>query len=116
MGMHSAEEQAAGTAGTGTLRRRAAIIGIVLLAGLYLATFLVAVFGGQQSARLLRFCLGMTIFLPIFLWVVIWCVGIFRKKKSIASLDLLNSDPKERRRMEEAVGREMRKNAAEKNG
>ena len=76
---------------------------------MYIVTFVLAVLGDERSTRLLRFCFGMTIFVPIFLWVVIWCVGFLRHKKSIASLDLLNSNPEERRKMEEAVAKEMDK-------
>ena len=49
----------------------------------------------------------MTIFVPIFLWVLIWCVGRLFHKKNMASLDILDSNPEERRRMEEALAREM---------
>lgn len=93
--------------GTRILRRTAAAAGIVLLAGLYLVTFILGIFGDARSAGLLRLCFGLTIFLPLFLWVVIWCVGFFRRRGSIASLRILDSDPEERRRMEEAVAKEM---------
>ena len=90
----------------GNLRRAAAIIAIVLLVGLYLVTFVLAVAGNENSARMLRFCFGMTIFVPLFAWVMIWCVGYLRHKKSMASLNILDSNPEERQRMEEAIARE----------
>jgi Na+/glutamate symporter len=89
----------------GNLRRAAAIIAIALLAGLYLVTFVLAVAGNEKSAGMLRFCFGMTIFVPLFIWVMIWCVGYLRHKKSMASLNILDSNPKERERMEEAIAR-----------
>lgn len=91
----------------GNLRRAAAIIVIVLLVGLYLVTFVLAVAGNENSARMLRFCFGMTIFVPLFAWVMIWCVGYLRHKKSMASLNILDSNPEERQRMEEALAREI---------
>lgn len=103
------EKTETGAPGASSLKRFAAILAIVLLAGMYIVTFVLAVLGDERSTRLLRFCFGMTIFVPIFLWVVIWCVGFLRHKKTMASLDLLNSNPEERRRMEEAVAREMEK-------
>lgn len=99
---------------SGGPRRAAALAALVLLAGLYLVTFFLALLGDERSARLLRFCFGMTIFLPIFLWVVIWCVGYLRHRKTIASLNILDSDPGERARMEEAVARALEEQ--EKNG
>lgn len=91
------------TDGGWNLRRIAALSAIILLAGLYLVTFVLAVMGDERSAGLLRFCFGMTIFLPIFIWVIIWCMGALRNRHSMASLDILNSNPEERRKMEEAV-------------
>ena len=96
----------------GRLKRIAALAAVVFLAGLYLVTFFLAILGNERSMQLLRFCFGMTIFLPIFLWVVIWAVGIFRNKRSMASLDILNSNPGERAKMEEAVAREADRNRA----
>ncbi len=93
------------TAGRG--RRIAALIGVILLAGLYLVTFVLAVLGNERSTQLLRFCFGMTIFVPLFIWIITWCAGILFGKKTLASLDLLNSDPEERQKMEEAVARQM---------
>ena len=92
---------------SGSLKRILALAGVILLAALYLVTFFLAVLGDARSTQLLRFCFGMTIFLPIFLWVVIWCVGYLRHKRSMASLDILDSNPEERARMEEAVSREI---------
>ena len=95
------------------LQRAAALAAVVLLAGLYVVTFVLAVLGDARSTQLLRFSFGLTIFLPLFLWVVIWCVGHLRHKKSMASLDLLDSNPEERRKMEEALARQMQKNSAD---
>ena len=63
-----------------TVKRVAAVIGIILLVGLYLLTFVSAFLGSDSSGRLFRFSLGMTIAVPIFLWIFIWCVGKFTKK------------------------------------
>ena len=89
------------------VRRVAALAGVILLVGLYLVTFVLAVIGNERSTQLLRFCFGMTIFVPLFIWVVTWCVGVLFHKKTFASLNLLDSDREERRRMEDAVARQM---------
>ena len=89
------------------IRRIAALAGVVLLAGLYVVTFILAIAGNEKSSQLLHFCFGMTIFVPIFIWVVTWCAGVLFHKKTIASVNLFNSDPEERRIMEDAVARQM---------
>ena len=89
------------------VRRIAALAGVVLLVGLYLVTFVLAVIGNARSTQLLRFCFGMTIFVPLFIWVVTWCAGVLFHKKTFASINLLDSDKEERRRMEDAVARQM---------
>ena len=86
-----------------TAKRVAAIIGIVLLAGLYVLTFISALIGTESSGRMFRFSLGMTIAVPIFLWIFIWCIGKLQGRHSMASMDILSSNPEERRKMEEAV-------------
>ena len=63
-----------------TAKRVAAIIGIVLLVGLYLLTLISALIGSEDSGRIFRFSLGMTIAVPIFLWIFAWCIGKFRDK------------------------------------
>ena len=63
-----------------TAKRVAAIIGIVLLVGLYLLTFISALMSTGSTGRLFRFSLGMTIAVPIFLWICAWCIGKFRDK------------------------------------
>ena len=58
-----------------TFRRIAAWAGIILLLGLYVATFLAAIFSHPGAGRLFRFCLGMTIAVPVFIWFLTWAAG-----------------------------------------
>ena len=92
-----------------TAKRIAAVAGIVLLVAMYVVTLISALIGTPGAAKLFRFSLGMTIAVPIFLWIFIWCVGKLTGKDSMASLDLLNSNPKEREKMEKALQEEMQK-------
>lgn len=92
-----------------TAKRIAAVIGIVLLVALYAVTFISACIGTESAGKLFRFSLGMTIAVPIFLWIFIWCVGKLTDQGSMASLDILNSNPKEREKMEKALQEEMQK-------
>jgi len=45
--------------------------------GLYVLTFVSALLGTAGSGRLFRFSLGMTIAVPIFLWLFTWCIKKF---------------------------------------
>ena len=90
-----------------TAKRVAAVIGIVLLAGLYVLTFVSALIGTESVGRLFRFSLGMTVAVPIFLWIFIWCVGKMSGRHNMASLDILSSNKEEREKMERAVQEEM---------
>lgn len=56
----------------------AAIICIVLLVGMYVATLIVALLDFPGSDRLFAACLVATIGLPILLWIYIW---LFQKVK-----------------------------------
>ncbi len=86
-----------------TAKRFAAIIGIILLLAMYVVTLVAAIIDFPQSNQLFRACIGLTIAVPILLWIFIWAVGVLTHRKSIASMDILNSNPRERERMEEAV-------------
>ena len=85
-----------------TLKRAAALFAVILLVTMYLLAFVSAIFHFPGSAALLRISLALTVVLPLFLWILIW---FLTHKKNFASINLLNSNPEERRKMEEALAR-----------
>ena len=68
-------------------QRIAAMIGIIFLVLLYLATFICAIFNFDGSGKMFRACLFATIAVPILLWVYIWLFGKITGKKTIADFD-----------------------------
>ncbi|MBQ8597861.1 MAG: hypothetical protein IJ409_08735 [Lachnospiraceae bacterium] len=64
----------------------AAIICIVLLVLLYVATLVVSLLDFPNSDRLFAACLGATIGLPILLWIYIAVYGKYTQKKTMADL------------------------------
>lgn len=68
-----------------SFRQIGAMISIVLLVTLSVATLLAAIF--DKSGRLFRALLGMTIGLPILLWIYIWIYGKLTGKHTVASFD-----------------------------
>ena len=56
-----------------TLKRIFAIIGIILLLGLYVAVFITAIFDDPNTFTYFKIALGATIIVPVGLWVI----GIF---------------------------------------
>ena len=86
-----------------TLKRAAALFAVILLVTMYLLAFVSALFRFPGSAALLRISLALTVVLPLFLWILIWGIGFLTHKKNFASINLLNSNPEERRKMEEAL-------------
>ena len=61
-----------------TAKRIIALIAVILLAGLYIVTFISACLSSPGSERLFRFCLAMTIAVPLIAWILLWAVGKFR--------------------------------------
>ena len=59
----------------------AAIICIVLLVGMYVATLIVALLDFPGRDRLFQACLVATIGLPILLWIYIWLYKKVKEKK-----------------------------------
>lgn len=97
-----------------TAKRVIALIAIFLLVGVYVAAFVSAITSSPDSPQLFRFCIGMTIAVPIFSWIAIYAVGYLTHRHTIASMDILNSNKKARKEMEEGVAREMAKQEEEK--
>ncbi len=70
----------------------AAWICIILLALLYVSTFVVALLDFPGSGSLFQACLIATIGLPILLWIYIWLYGKVKEKHTIASVDFLQTE------------------------
>lgn len=64
----------------------AAIIGIVLLAALYLVTFILALCRFDGASSLFMGALACTVIVPVLIWVYIWLYGLLTRKKTIATL------------------------------
>ena len=59
----------------------AAMICVVLLVGMYVATLIVALLDFPGRDRLFQACLVATIGLPILLWIYIWLYKQVKEKK-----------------------------------
>lgn len=67
-----------------TPKQIAAIICVILLVLLYLATLVVAILDFPGSDRMFAACLTATVGLPILLWIYIWTYGRFTGRHTIA--------------------------------
>lgn len=75
-----------------TPKQIAALVCVILLAGMYLCTLIVAFLDFPGADKLFSGCLVMTIGLPILLWLYIWLYGIYTERHNMASLDMMHSD------------------------
>ena len=67
-------------------KRIAALICVILLVLLYVATLVVSLLDFEGSDQLFASCIVATIVLPILLWVYIWLYGKVTRKDTIADL------------------------------
>lgn len=67
-----------------TSRQVAALVGILLLALLYIVTLLVAIFDSSESGRWFMICIFATVAVPILLWIYIWMYGKLTGNPTIA--------------------------------
>lgn len=74
-----------------TRKRIVAIIALVLLAGLYIFTFMVALFYPADAGNLFGACLMATIAVPLLAWIYIWLYGQMTGKETIADLKILQT-------------------------
>lgn len=68
-------------------QRIAALIGIILLVLLYLATLICAIFNFDGSGRLFQACLFATIAIPLLIWIYIFLYGKLTNKHTMASFE-----------------------------
>ncbi|MBQ9118723.1 MAG: hypothetical protein IJY09_01560 [Lachnospiraceae bacterium] len=61
--------------------RVVAILGIVLLLGMYVATFVAAITASPYASRMFMGCLLCTVFVPIFLHILIRMFQMMSEKK-----------------------------------
>lgn len=69
-----------------------AILAIVILLGLYIATFIFALIDSPNSGRMFQACLFATIGVPLLLWIYMWGYGVLTKKDSMATFFPNNKD------------------------
>ena len=86
-----------------TAKRISAWICIIVLVAMYVVTLVAAIMSKPGADTLFKSSLALTIFLPIVCWVFIWLYGFFTDKKTIASLNILNSNPEARKKMEDEI-------------
>ena len=66
-------------------KRIAALICVILLVLLYVATLVVSLLDFEGSDQLFASCIVATIVLPILLWVYIWLYGKITRKDTICT-------------------------------
>lgn len=71
-----------------TSKQVVAIIGIVLLVLMYVATLIAAIADSSASGRLFWMCLYATVVIPILIWVYTWVYGKLTRKHTFADFDL----------------------------
>lgn len=63
-----------------------AILGIVILVGLYVTTLLAAIFGENGAdSKLFMVSLAATFLVPLILWMFLWYIGKATGKRNITS-------------------------------
>ncbi len=68
-----------------------ALIGVILLALLYIVTLFAAIFNPDGAGKLFRGCLGATVVVPILIWGYIWMYGKLTNRHTMADLDILQT-------------------------
>lgn len=75
-----------------TSKQVVAVIGVVLLVLMYVATLIVAIFDNSSSGNLFGMCLIATFVIPLIIWVYTWMYGKLTGKPTMADLNLGGED------------------------
>ena len=73
------------------VKRILAIAGIIILAGLYITTLLLAIFGNENTKPWFMASICATVIVPVILWVYTW---LYNRLKSDVSEARNNADEK----------------------
>lgn len=60
-------------------KRIMAIIGIIILVGLYITTLLLAIFGNEHTTSWFMACIAATVIVPIMMYVYSWLYKLLKK-------------------------------------
>ena len=82
-----------------SLKRIAALAGVVILLGMYVVSLIAALFDFPGSDKLFRISFALTLALPIFLFIFIWAIGRMSGKRIISDPEAPSGDA-------DAAGRE----------
>ncbi len=77
---------------TPVYKRVLAIIGIVILVGMYIVLLFEALTGSPDTYNVFIGCVTATIAVPILLWLLIWSIGALTGRHTVASLDAMSSN------------------------
>lgn len=64
------------------LKQILAIIGLVIIAGLYITTLVLALTGSESTRPLFTASIICTVIVPVFLYVVFWIAKVLRGKNN----------------------------------
>lgn len=60
------------------------MIGVILLALLYIVTLIVAIVDNSEAGRWFMSCIFATVAIPLLIWIYVWLYGKFTGKHTIA--------------------------------
>lgn len=60
-------------------KRVAALIGVIILAALYIITLLLAIFGNENTNSWFMACICATVIVPVMIWVYSWLYKMLKK-------------------------------------
>ena len=83
-----------------TPKRICAILVIVLLVSMYIATLVVAIVWPGNGAKLFAMCLLVTVIVPIVAYIYLWLYGTITGKRTIASSPEVEGEEEARRALD----------------
>lgn len=63
------------------IKRLLALLAVIIILLLYLATFVLSLFHNEKTGELLMLSLVATVVIPVLLYLYLWLFRLFRKKE-----------------------------------
>lgn len=82
-------------------KRIMALIGVIIIIGMYLTTFVMAIIVKSLPFKMFVGCFVVTILVPVILYIMMWIYGVFYKKDRNKEIEELAQKIEEKQKIAE---------------
>lgn len=94
-------------------KRIMALIGVILILGMYLATLIMAIIVKSIPFKMFVGCFVVTIIVPVVLYIMFWIYGLFYKKDRYKDMEEMAKKIEEKQKIAEIAKMDLKNKGSE---